>query len=169
MKRVWNLSYFFNWEPKYGMEKRCDMTGLGRPEDEPSIIVLNLWSLSRRCFGEPERRALQESNLESTNAQITVFVASSEKVVTDCSDFAELKIESTENFWSIMLKWNTDAKGDSTYVSTHGCSVSDYCLVFDSFVDRIAKFAVCDRVESSHMPRLFEIAVAQDRHGPTVT
>ena len=41
-----------------------------------------------------------------------------------------------------------DEKENFTYVSTHGYSVIDYCLVSDSFVDRVAKFAVSDRVES---------------------
>ena len=31
-----------------------------------------------------------------------------------------------------------DKIGHFTYVSTHGCSVIDYCLVSDSFVDRVA-------------------------------
>ena len=52
---------------------------------------------------------------------------------------------------------------------SQGCSVVDYCLVSDSFVDRTAKFIVCDRVESPHMPMLFEIAYAQGRKAPTVT
>ena len=52
---------------------------------------------------------------------------------------------------------------------SHGCSVIDYCLVSDSFVDRTSKFTVCDRVESPHMPILFEITYAQDRKAPTVT
>ena len=34
------------------------------------------WSLSRRCFGEPDRRELQESSFDKTKAQRRVFVAS---------------------------------------------------------------------------------------------
>ena len=34
------------------------------------------WSLSRRCFGEPVRRELQQWSLDKTKAQRKVFVAS---------------------------------------------------------------------------------------------
>ena len=61
-----------------------------------------------------------------------------------------------------------DEKGHFTYVSTHGCSVIYYCLVSDIFVDIVAKFAVCDRVESQHMPILFKITCAQGQSTATV-
>ena len=61
-----------------------------------------------------------------------------------------------------------DEKANFTYVSTHGCSVIDYCLVPNSFVDGVGKFAVCDRVESQHMPILFEITCAQWLSAATV-
>ena len=63
------------------MEKKCDMTERGRPVDEPSSTVLNflkpvnnvLWGAGKRAL------ALRLSNLDSTNAQIRAFVASSER------------------------------------------------------------------------------------------
>ena len=67
-----------------------------------------------------------------------------------------------------LLILNGDEKRHFTYVSTHGCSVIDYCLVSDSFVDRVAIFAVCDRVESQHMPILFEITCAQGQSAAIV-
>ena len=61
-----------------------------------------------------------------------------------------------------------DEKGHFIYVSTHGCSVIDYSLVSDSFADRVAKFTACDRVESQHMPKLFEITCAQGQSAATI-
>ena len=55
------------------------MVEFGRPVDEPSSIVLNFLKPDEKVFWEPEQRALQQSNLDGTNVQIRVFVASSER------------------------------------------------------------------------------------------
>ena len=87
------------------------------------------------------------------------------------NDFGERLLDFCACFDLLILNGckQGDEKGHFTYVSTHGCSVIDYCLVSDSFVDRVAKFAVCDRVESQHMPILFEITCAQGQNAATVT
>ena len=65
------------------------------------------------------------------------------------NDFGERLLDFCACFDLLILNGckQGDEKGHFTYVSTHGCSVIDYSLVSDSFVDRVAKFAVCDRVE----------------------
>ena len=85
------------------------------------------------------------------------------------NDFGERLLDFCACFYLLILNGckQGDEKGHFTYVSTHGCNVVDYCLVSDSFVDRVANFAVCDRVESQHMPILFEITCAQWQSAPT--
>ena len=60
-----------------------------------------------------------------------------------------------------------DKAGEFTNISTHGCSVVDYCAVSEDFTDSIVKFCVCEKkknkkkptknkqTESPHMPLLF--------------
>ena len=66
------------------------------------------------------------------------------------NDFGERLLDFCVCFDLLILNGfkHGDEKENFTYVSTHGYSVIDYCLVSDSFVDRVAKFAVSDRVES---------------------
>ena len=61
------------------------------------------------------------------------------------NDFGERLLDFCVCFDLLILNGfkHGDEKGNFTYVSTHGCSVTDYCLVSDSFVDRVAKFDVC--------------------------
>ena len=57
------------------------------------------------------------------------------------NDFGERLLDFCAYFDPLILNGckQGDEKGHFTYVSTHGCSVIDYCLVSDSFVDRVAK------------------------------
>ena len=62
------------------MEKRYDMMEIGRPVDEPSSIVLNfLKPVKKVLLGSQKEERCRLSNLDSTKAQIRVFVASSER------------------------------------------------------------------------------------------
>ena len=54
------------------------MTGFGRPEDEPSSVVLNFLKPVKKMYLGVGKIALQQSNLDSTKAQIRVFVTSSD-------------------------------------------------------------------------------------------
>ena len=45
-----------------------------------------------------------------------------------------------------------DKAGEFINISIHGCSVVDYCVVSEDFIDSVVKFRVCERIESPHMP-----------------
>ena len=38
-----------------------------------------------------------------------------------------------------------DKAGEFTNISTHGCSVVDYCAVSEDLTDSIVKFCVCEK------------------------
>ena len=57
-----------------------------------------------------------------------------------------------------------DKAGEFTNISNHGCSVVDYCAVSEDFTGNIVRFCVCGRIESQHMPFLFEISAAMPTH-----
>ena len=57
-----------------------------------------------------------------------------------------------------------DKAGEFTNISKHGCSVVDYCAVSADFIGNIVRFCVCERIESQHLPLLFDISVAMSTH-----
>ena len=57
-----------------------------------------------------------------------------------------------------------DKACDFTNISNHECSVVDYCAVSEDFIGNIVRFCVCERIESQHMPLLFEISAAMPAH-----
>ena len=60
-------------------------------EDESCSWVLDFFFLSRRWLGQLERKELQQSNLERTKADTSVFVVNRKKMST-CANTAEFRV-----------------------------------------------------------------------------
>ena len=90
-----------------------------------------------------------DSLTESRNSQDSVL-----------NEFGEMLLEICACFRLCILNGEKrgDQNGSFTYISTHGCSVVDYCIASYDFANCISAFRVCSRTESPHMPLSFEIS-----------
>ena len=60
-----------------------------------------------------------------------------------------------------------DRRGKFTYLSQHGCSVIDYCMLYADGTDVSVSFRVGDKIFSSHMPLEIRIGLERNNHGDT--